>query len=228
MKLKERYNHYTNIRLQIRNVLKEALMGEDYPETWNIEEFKKLNSFKDRIKYCSEHLEKISSGSSRIVYKIDDEKVLKLAKNKKGLAQNEIEIEYGNYYDISDIVAKVFESDENNLWVEMELAKKVTPNIFKNVVGISFEDYANGMRYHYYTNIKPSRYRFPSIKPENMDEMWENEFTYRMLSFMGDYDIPVGDLARLSTYGLTKRDGQDTIVMIDYGLTSDVYDNYYS
>jgi hypothetical protein len=61
-----------------------------------------------------------------------------------------------------------------------------------------------------------------------MDEMWENEFTYRMLSFMGDYDIPVGDLARLSTYGLVKRDGQDAIVMIDYGLTHDVYGTYYS
>jgi hypothetical protein len=210
----------------IKKLLRENLVGEDYPSSWNIEEFKSLKSFNARVKYCNEHLSRISSGSSRIVYKIDDEKVLKLAKNKRGLAQNEVEIEYGNYYDISDIVAEVFESDENNLWVEMELAKKVTTNIFKNVVGISFEDYATGMRYHYDTNIKPSRY--PSRKPENMDEMWENEFAYRMLSFMGDYDIPVGDLARLSTYGLVKRDGQDEIVMIDYGLTHDVYGTYYS
>jgi hypothetical protein len=106
------------------------------------------------------------------------------------------------------------------------LAKKVTPNIFKNVGGVSFEDYAAGMRYHYDTNIKPSRYS--PKKPENMDELWENEFIYSMLDFMANYDIPVGDLGRLSTYGLVKRDGHDTIVMIDYGLTNDVYGTYYS
>ena len=201
-------------------------MGEDYPSSWNIEEFKKLNSFAKRVEYCNAHLKRISSGSSRIVYMVDNEKVLKLAKNKKGLAQNEVEIEYSGYYDIENIVAKVFESDENNLWVEMELAKKVTPNIFKNVVGVSFEDYAAAMHYHYHTNIKPSRYS--PKKPENMDELWENEFIYSMLDFMANYDIPVGDLGRLSTYGLVKRDGHDTIVMIDYGLTNDVYGTYYS
>lgn len=212
----------------IKTLLREALVGEDYPSSWNIEEFKKLKSFNDRIKYCDTHLKKIASGSSRIVYMIDDEKVLKLAKNKKGLAQNEVEIEYGGYYDISNIVAKVFESDENNLWVEMELARKVTPNIFKSVVGVDFKTYSDAMTYHYYTNIKPSKYSYTQRKPENMDELWDNEFIYSMLDFMGSYDIPVGDLVRLSTYGLVKRDGQDSIVMIDYGLTHDVYASYYA
>lgn len=212
----------------IKTLLKEALVGEDYPSSWDIEEFKKLNSFNDRIKYCDTHLKKISSGSSRIVYMIDNEKVLKLAKNKKGLGQNEVEIEYSNYYDISSIVAKVFESDENNLWVEMELARKVTPSIFKSVVGVDFNTYSDAMTYYYYTNIKPNKYSYTQRKPENMDELWNNEFIYSMLDFMGSYDIPVGDLIRLSTYGLVKRDGQDSIVMIDYGLTHDVYASYYA
>jgi mRNA-degrading endonuclease RelE of RelBE toxin-antitoxin system len=73
----------------IKELLRENLL-EDYPTSWSIEEFKKLNSFNARIKYCNQHLTRISSGSSRVVYKIDDEKVLKLAKNKKGLAQNEV------------------------------------------------------------------------------------------------------------------------------------------
>lgn len=60
------------------------------------------------------------------------------------------------------------------------------------------------------------------------EEMWENEFTYEMLSFIGNYGAPTGDLIRTSSYGVVKRDGQDEIVMIDYGLTSDVYTSYYS
>ena len=76
------------LRVDITNPLDEN-MDEAYPTSFNIEEFKQLKSFNQRIQYCEQHLQRISSGSSRIVYKIDDEKVLKLAKNKKGLAQNE-------------------------------------------------------------------------------------------------------------------------------------------
>lgn len=60
-----------------------------------------------------------------------------------------------------------------------------------------------------------------------MDEMWENEYVYEMLSFLGNYEPPVGDLCRLSTYGVVNRNGKNMIVMIDYGLTNDVYDSYY-
>lgn len=57
--------------------------------------------------------------------------------------------------------------------------------------------------------------------------MWENEFIYNIFTFMGGYDTPVGDLKRLNSYGLVKRDGVDTIVLIDYGITWDGLDAYY-
>jgi hypothetical protein len=203
-------------------------LDEDYPISWDIEEFKRLNSFSSRIDYCNRNLQRISSGSSRVVYKVDDTKVLKLAKNKKGLAQNEVEIEYGNYYDLQDIVAKVFESDNDNLWVEMELARKVTPKVFMEVVGVDFNEYCKTLRYYHGEVMGNNRSRmFSQSKPDNYDEMWENEFIYDILNFVGNYDAPVGDLCRLSTYGMVNRNGQNHVVMIDYGLTSDVYDSYY-
>ena len=51
---------------------------EEYPATWNVEEFKNLKSFNQRVQYCETNLTRIASGSSRIVYKIDDTKVLNL------------------------------------------------------------------------------------------------------------------------------------------------------
>ena len=60
-----------------------------YPVSFNMAEFKTLTTFSERIRYCQTRLQRISSGSARIVYKIDNEKVLKLAKNRKGIAQNE-------------------------------------------------------------------------------------------------------------------------------------------
>ena len=207
------------------------LIDEDYPSSWNIETFNSLMSFAQRIKYCEERLQRISSGSSRIVYKVDDEKVLKLAKNKKGLAQNELEAEYSRYNDLSDILARTFDSADDNTWVEMELARKVTPAVFKQVTGFNWEDFKKAMEKQYYrTNPEKDRWGIADKKviPDELDQqMWEDEFVYPMLNLMANYDIPVGDLLRTSSYGVVKRDGQDAIVLIDYGLNNEVYDSYY-
>jgi hypothetical protein len=205
---------------QYNNLIQKDL-DEDYPVSWSIDEFKKLTSFSARVNYCNQHLQRLSSGSSRIVYKIDDNKDLKLAKNKKGIAQNETEIDFGNDSYVNDVVAKIFDHDENNLWVEMELAKKVTPSIFKNIVGVTFENYCHIIKYRNSISVD---FGFTVSKPENYNDIWENEFVYNMMDFMVNYELPWGDLCRLSSYGLV---GNNRIVLIDYGLTSDVYDTYY-
>jgi mRNA-degrading endonuclease RelE of RelBE toxin-antitoxin system len=218
-----------NIRTLIREFIQESELMEDYPASFDMEVFKSLKSHAGRNKYAQEHLQRLSSGSSRIVYKIDDEKVLKLAKNDKGVAQNEVEIEYGQYNDIKDIVAKIFDYDEqNNLWVEMELARKVKISDFKNIVGYNFEDIKKAIHNVGVDSGMLRRIGKYEMNQELVDDMWENEFTQELFSFIGNYQIPVGDLQRLSSYGVVKRDGQDTIVLIDYGLTHDVYSSYYS
>jgi hypothetical protein len=200
----------------------ERSLEEDYPVNWNKDEFKSLKSFSKRVKYCEENLHRISSGSARIVYKIDDTKVLKLAKNPKGIAQNNVEIRFGDDSYLKDIVANVFDSDENGLWVEMELARKVTPIIFKNIVGITFQKYCEVMKYRYRVAVE---YEYRIEEPENMSDMWENDFVYWMMDAMVNYGLPWGDLCRISTYGLVN--SVDNIVLIDYGLTGEVYDSYY-
>lgn len=209
----------------------EELMGEEYPLNWNIETFKSLRSFAQRIKYCEEHLQRISSGSARIVYKIDDEKVLKLAKNKKGLSQNELEAEYSKYGDLSDILARTFDAADDNTWVEMELARKVTQQIFKQVTGFNWGDYCKAMEKQYYrANPEKDKWGYAEkifIPDELSQQMWEDEFVYPMFNLLANYDIPVGDLVRTNSYGLVKRNGQDNIVLIDYGLNQENYDSYY-
>jgi hypothetical protein len=221
----------------IKNILKETLvfeiinqmLDEDYPSSFDFKKFISLKSFNQRVKYCEENLKKISSGSARIVYLVDDTKVLKLAKNKKGLVQNEIEASYSKYNDLSDILAQTFEFDDHNyLWVEMELARKITPKIFKQITGYSFENFCDLLRiYNDATN--PTRYKHTHNLPEDfIQESWEDEFMYSMYQYLGNYDVPVGDLLRLSSYGLVKRNGVDTIVLIDYGLDNKTMASYYS
>jgi hypothetical protein len=204
------------------------LLDEDYPSSFDMEEFKTLNSFAARIRYCEEHLQRISSGSSRIVYKIDDTKVLKLAKNKKGLVQNEIEVSYSNDNMVDDIVAEVFDYHQDDLWIKMELARKMTVSDFKRITGFAWKDYVAGVTNHgNKVNHRVNRRTMP-IDDELYQDMWEDEFIYDIFSFIGNFDVPVGDLTRKNSYGIVKRGGGDAVVLIDYGLTNDVYDSYYS
>jgi len=207
----------------------ESIIDEDYPTSFNIEEFKTLKSFNARIKYCQENLKRIASGSSRIVYMIDDEKVLKLAKNKKGIAQNEVEISYGGDYTLDGIVAEVYESDENALWLEMQLAKKITPISFKQITGWDFNDYANIIYNYGIESGNAGRYASKKSVPDELTEKaWEDDFTRGIFDYIGNYGVPAGDLTRLSTYGIVSENGTDSVVIIDYGLTHDVYKSFYS
>jgi hypothetical protein len=247
-----------NVKLIIEQEV-EKILDEDYPSSFDMVYFKTLNSFNKRIKYCGEHLQRIGGGSSRIVYKIDDEKVLKLAKNRIGIDQNEIEISQGNYYDLKDVVANVFDNHDDSLWVEMEFARKLTAQKFKQLVGIDFDLYTSYLEdYYYKQNSNKRRYGFSKnfsgyakefFDRENQsrefkDEaemkelfneyikkleefMWENEFTYNMLSYVGAYDVFIGDLKKINSYGIVKRNGEDTIVVIDFGLNPDLFNKNY-
>lgn len=212
------------------NMMKEDSLDEDYPISFDMEHFKKLSSFNARIKYCEEHLQRISSGSSRIAYKIDDQKVLKLAKNKAGIAQNEIEFESVKYSDLQGVVAEVFDHDENYLWIEMELAEKLNKGEFKKITGFNFEDFSAAVFNHAIDSgvIKDRRIDKMSVSKDLVEQMWEDEFVYSIFSYMPDYDVPPGDLMKTSSYGIVNRDGRKDVVLIDYGFNNGIHQNYYS
>jgi hypothetical protein len=184
---------------------------------WDIEEFNDLGSFSSRIHYCEKNLQRISSGSSRIVYKIDDTKVIKIAKNRKGLAQNNVEINCSNDYMWDGIITEIYNYDDGGLWVEVEMAFKTTKRQFKDIIGVSFDDYTRAIHF----------IKYGSGKPDYMDMMWENEFVYTIFDLIGNYDLPIGDLCRISTYGRVHRGNEDFIVLVDYGLSAEVYDKFY-
>lgn len=211
--------------IKLTNIL-ENIVSEDYPQSFDMKFFKTLKSFASRKKYCDEHLKKIAQGSSRIVYYIDNEKVLKLAKNKKGLAQNEIEIDYSNDYMLTDIVAPVYDYHEDFLWLEMALAKKVKKSDFKRITGIDFEDFSDVLisvdSYHLRRGL---RYKVDDFL---VDRVMSGEFTGGVYDYVANFDIPSGDMRKIDSYGLIKVNGKEQLAIIDYGLTTDVFTNYYS
>jgi len=185
------------------------------PESFNFEEFKNIRSFAGKQRYAKQHLlGKVGAGSARAVFKIDDEKVIKIALNNKGIAQNISEAE--GYKQNYDVVARVFETDENDMWIEMELAKKITLRRFKELTGTSPEEIGRW------------------LASERGEKTWgtvtdleDNEFAEEMSDFTGDYQYPVpGDFTKISTYGEVLRDGVPKVVVIDFGFDISVKDVY--
>ncbi|MFW6219468.1 MAG: DUF5661 family protein [bacterium] len=228
LKLYKTYNfiELPNNPSQLAKEISENILFEDYPTNFDMEYFKSLPSFNKRIQYANEKLRKIGTGSGRIVYQIDDDKVLKLAKNKKGIAQNEVEYSLGNDYYFNDITAEVYDADEDNYsWIEMKLAKKLTPNRFKHLVGIDFNTYKDLLKRYIQNIIKPNKYyNLDPLTKDQLEIIENNEFISNIIDVFSNYDnLEFGDFYRLSSYG----EVDNNVVLVDYGLNDEVYSSHY-
>lgn len=216
------------IREEIAKFLDKSIMDEmAYPTSFNFNELKNIKSFSGKVKYVQYHLgKKIGKGSSRAVFRVDDEKVLKVALNKRGLIQNESEAQpfKQNY----GITAKVFDADPDDIWVEMELAKKVNPRRFEELAGVSIKDLQHYLSYRNWLNDPKERAKYSmNIDPDLKATMDENEFVSDLTNLIADYAYPMpGDFGRISTYGEVTREGEPTLVLVDFGLSSDASSLY--
>lgn len=113
----------------VANVVNEAPL----PPDWDPEKLNLRQTFKDRLKYALDRAKRLGGGSSRVAMTIDYEgrpTALKVAKNAKGLAQNEAEIEIlqDSYSGRLPIVIPLIDYDKANkrpVWLQTEIAKKV-------------------------------------------------------------------------------------------------------
>lgn len=212
-----------------------AIKEMAYPVSFNMEEFKSIRSFADRVKYCENRLKKLGAGTSRRVYQIDNEKCLKLAKNRKGIAQNIEEINLGNDMYAGSCFAKVYDYDSNGLFVEMELARRAKESDFERLAGVPFDVYCD-IIVRTAASYLPSNNQSRNWINKSMDDSYEYvmdniddfEFINQVIEYMANFQVKAyGDLQRLSSYGVVRRDGQEEMVIIDFGLTEDVFNNYY-
>lgn len=192
-----------------------------------------IRSFKKRLDYCKQTLgPTFGQGSSRIIFEIDDEKVLKLAMNQKGLAQNEFEEETSRY---GDMVVRVFDCGDDYTWLVEENCIPANEEDFEHIIGLPFETYCDLIRFYYNRycrNGKETKLFTMSANEANqlvkqLYEQNEDGFVPQMFNLMGDYQLPIGDLIRISTYGMVKRNGQPQIVVIDSGLSQEILDTHY-
>ena len=116
----------------IKNIIKEKEM------------LSKVTSHKQAIASAIEEANKLGQGSSRVVFDLSDpeygETVIKIAKNKKGLAQNEFEVGVLRDRSTSDILPELYDYDKDSvlskkndgkpLWLQVEKVNQISEERF--------------------------------------------------------------------------------------------------
>lgn len=207
------------------------LIKEAALDSFSLQQLASIPSYAGRLKYCKEQLgNPIGSGSSRTVFQIDDEKVLKLAKNQKGIAQNEKENEVSRYYS-ADLFPEVYENAEDFSFLVSDFVLPAKPQDFVRILGLKWDEYVAFVK-RLYLNYASNRQAWGvhgAMDKERASELLENnEWLYDLQNYMGDYGLPYGDLIRIANYGLTNKGGETMLVILDSGLDEEIFNNYYS
>ncbi len=216
------------MRKTFREFYYETLLETPLPDDWDAALFNERVPFAKRIRYAKERAARVGSGSSRVAFVIPYEgrqTILKIAKNRKGTAQNQAEADMMNDYYLRDlgIAIPMIDYDEKNpepTWIHTEFAQKAKDSDFIKACGGTLNDLlANALRG---CGKQGTRGHYSSGNPDKIDD--ENELAYGLTNLIGNYDIPSGDFSRLANWGIYN--GQP--VIIDLGLSSDVQAKHYS
>lgn len=215
------------------NTIKDYELLETFqPNTFSIEVLNHLTSYSGRIRYCEQTLERISQGSARIVYRLNENAVIKVAKNPKGIAQNETEI---NYAHVSSLFTQIYKADEENAtWIIAEYARRAKSQDFVRLTGHNFKFVCE------FIDLCKSQYaRYGRWNPSpQWEEFYEGvmnckvpnwEFFYEINEYLTGFSLEaVGDLKRPSTWGVANRQNGEELVIVDYGLDDEVYHTHYA
>lgn len=213
------------IEKAVKKLLREAM-----DSSFSLNELSSLPSYAARVRYCKQHLgNPIGSGSSRTVFQISDERCLKLAKNEKGVAQNQAEANGGHQSMYEELFPYVFETDDNDLWLVTEYVLPATKEDFMHVIGMTFEDFCKFVMtsYKQYARVRCYCDTYDWDEFEEILDKNEYGFLYYLNDYMVNFSAMAGDLCRISNWGLTVRDGKEALVILDSGLTEYVWNNYY-
>jgi len=221
--------------------LYEIINEAPLPPDWDASELGAKNSFERRLMYALDRAEKLGTGSSRVAMTIEFEgrdTVLKVAKNKKGLGQNDAEVSILNdgYARQMGILIPLIDYDKEHSsihWIQTEKADPITSKKhLEKLIGVSsmehlvgLAEFMEGNRKHPYM-IPGSFYRTAQRDSGFNDAQIDAsmDLAREIAELKRSYEVVTEDLSRYQNWGIW----QGKPVIIDIGFTRPVYHNYYS
>ena len=187
-------------------------------------------------------------GSSRVVYALSTGKVLKISRDETGIAQTEAEVSVWSNPSTKEVAAQVFDFDPDYNWSVMEIARtfEVPYNDYNGSLehelgiptayGVVFEirDIADALLSDRSDGLLPEQITDKLLElprgqeivlRKRLDKYLENPhpFVNKIVDLIDNNDLNTGDVVS-DHFGKTA-DGR--IVLIDYGLSEDVAEQYY-
>lgn len=201
----------------VQEFLKLAVESEELPPDSSdldtvLKNLSKLETYTARVDYAEKNLKHLSSGSSRVVYMLDDE-VLKLAKNDRGVAQNKVESKLKCKF-----INPTTKSDKDGVWKISPCLDKITEKEFEELCSINFKDFTEALSYGL-KDVSGEK----KFKPKCFEEVEKSEIYKDLVKIAKEYKLMPGDMGRISSWG--KVDDHPTL--LDAGLTREIYDEYY-
>lgn len=179
----------------------------------------------------------IGQGSSRTVYKFDDNDVIKIAvgiigikrENAKasfieGIAQNKTEVNSSTCAS-PEYITKVINHASNFSWIIQEYARPITEIEFEDITGVNWNYFEETLYYYFYDEPVVSRKELNDKAKEDgvLAELLKNSW------FSGFFDSVInckwvpGDLIEIQHYGKIG----NRVVLVDYGFNEKVMKQHY-
>lgn len=215
------------LREYISEMLQEKIRNKS---SFNTNQLKTLESPADVLAYAQGALEPLGQGTSRITFLLNSGKVLKIARPDrfaKGKAQNTTEAKLAQNPTLKPILTRVYDSDPEGKWLISELVRPITEEEFKKTYGLAAKTIfpfivniaqANSTAEEWAANPnkrKWSRFLTPAAK----------ELMNTCIPIFKNSDLELGDVEAASHWGRT---GDSRLVLLDYGLTSEVWNQHYA
>jgi hypothetical protein len=157
----------------------------------------------------------LGEGTSRSVYRLNDRYVIKIAKDKCGVWQNQSECRVTDGNIGSDLILPVDKRDANGLWVVQMMAQPIDSSncfLFKKLYGVSFEQVCELICAMEKCEEEVAKYI-----------CGDNAFLTSIMDFLVDSQTSFFfDFKKLDSWGYI----DNKICLIDYGMDNEAYDMY--
>lgn len=204
-------------------VRKPSSSGSSAPQVaFNFDELRKLGDLNAVLEYVNKTLERalLGEGQGRLVYRLGNGKVLKVAKNDGGIGQNQAEATVcASSADVVSLFPKTFEQSPAGFWILVEEAQPMTEDAFRSLTGLPWKTFWSALKGAFAgkaSNVTPQ-------DQQNYAQASTNQFFARVVKAIRDCKYEPGDIAKLDSWGIVG----GKAVIIDSGFTEAVNKTYY-
>jgi len=198
---------------------------------FDLSEFKKLDTADEMHEYAFYRLQNLGRGSSRAVYALTSTKVLKIAvalhgegTSDAGVAQNKAEVQVMSNTRTRPWCAAVYEFDPQYRWLISELVRPLeSPEEFKQLSGSNFRAMREAIKYKRETGADADEL-MKWAEDQGTKFGYLSRETADMLDDLDDSGMDLADLGIVEHFG---KSAAGNLVVLDYGFTSGIYDEFY-